>query len=93
MQTICQRMSISFLSLAEPVADPGFPVGRRRPRRGRRLPRQLCFENFACRNESIWSLRGRGRAPGTPHRSPNVDGNFNLQENVKFWSVNCRKPL
>ena len=47
------------------MADPGFPVGGRR-----RLPRQLRFENFVCRNERIWILGGR--APGTPPRSANA---------------------
>ena len=50
------------------MADPGFPVGGRGPRRGRGLPRQLCFENFVRRNERIWTLRGR--APGTPSLDP-----------------------
>ena len=36
------------------VADPGFPAGGG----GRGLPRQLHFENFVCRNERIWTLRG-----------------------------------
>ena len=40
------------------MADPGFPVGGRRPRRGRQLPRQLHFEKFVCQNERIWTLRG-----------------------------------
>ena len=30
----------------------------RRPRRGRRLLRQLHFENFVCRKERIWTLGG-----------------------------------
>ena len=39
------------------LADPGFPVGGRGPRRwGRGLPRRLRFENFVCRNERIWTL-------------------------------------
>ena len=51
-------------TLCNTVADPGFPVG------GRGLPRRLRFENFVCRNERIWTLRGR--APGTPPRSANA---------------------
>ena len=53
--------------------------GSRISRRGRvdvvggpRLPRRLYFENAVCRNERIWTLRGRGRAPGTPPRSTNA---------------------
>ena len=34
----------------------------RRPCKGRRLPRWLCFENFVCQNESIWILE-RGACP------------------------------
>ena len=46
--------------------------GGRRPRGGRWLLRhewQLRFENFVCRNERIWTLRGC--ALGTPPRSAN----------------------
>ena len=49
-----------------PVADPGFPVGRGMDLiGGRGLPRRLCFENFVCQNERIWTLRGAcaGHAP------------------------------
>ena len=47
------------------MADPGFPVGGRRPRGGGRvLPRRFQLENFVCQNKRIWTLRGR--APGTP---------------------------
>ena len=46
------------------VADPGFPVGGRRP------PGRLRFKNFVCRNERIWTLGGR--APNMPPRSANV---------------------
>ena len=47
------------------VADPGFPVGGRGPRKGGRgLPRWLRFKNFVCQNERIWTLGGGGRAPG-----------------------------
>ena len=56
------------------LADPGFPVGGRGPRRGAWTPeaRQLRFKNFVCRNKTIWTLRG-GRAPGTPpSRSANT---------------------
>ena len=50
------------------VADPGFPVGGRGPRRGvRGPPKRLHFENFACQNERIWTRRG-----GAPPRSANV---------------------
>ena len=58
------------------VADPGFPVGGRGPRRGGRgPPRWLRFENFACQNERIWTPWGGG-APGAPPRSANVMGTF-----------------
>ena len=41
------------------VADPGFPVGGRRPpRAGRQLPKRLCLENFVCQNERFWTLKG-----------------------------------
>ena len=54
------------------VADPGFPVGGRGPRRGGGgLLRQLRFENFVCRNERIWTLRG-ACAGHAPSRSANV---------------------
>ena len=56
------------------VADPGFPVGGGVDlvRGGRGPPRRLCFKNFACQNERIWTRRG-GRAPGAPPpRSANV---------------------
>ena len=33
----------------------------RQPRRGRQLPRQLCFEKFVCQNERIWTRGGGGR--------------------------------
>ena len=53
-------------SLLISVADPGFPVGGRGPRRrGCGLPRQLRFENFVCQNERIGTLGG-GRAPLDP---------------------------
>ena len=42
------------------VSTPAFSGG---------LPRRLCFENFVCRNEKIWTLGGR--TPGTPPRSAN----------------------
>ena len=50
------------------VADPGFPVGGGRgPRRGGRgPPRWLCFKNFACQNERIWTRRGGARAGRAP---------------------------
>ena len=42
------------------MADPGFPVGGRGPRRGGRgLPRRLRFENFVCQYERIWRAVGR----------------------------------
>ena len=48
------------------VADPGFPVGGRGPRRrGCGLPKQLRFENFVCQNERIGTRRGGG-ATGAP---------------------------
>ena len=41
------------------MADLGFPVGGRGPRRRRcGLPRRLHFENFVCQNERIGTLRG-----------------------------------
>ena len=54
------------------MADPGFPVGGRGPRRGggRGLSRRLHFIKFVCQNERIGSLRG-GRAPGAPPGSAN----------------------
>ena len=55
------------------VADPGFPIGGRGPRRGGRgPPRRLCFENFACQNERIWTRRGArtGRAPPRSANEP-----------------------
>ena len=52
-----------------PVLDAGFPVAECRPRW--ELPGRLHFENFVCRNERIWTLRGV-RAPDTPPRSANV---------------------
>ena len=58
-----------FGRVPPPVADPGFSVGGRRPRRGRRLPRRLRFENFVCRNEESGPVRGR--PPDTPPRSAN----------------------
>ena len=53
------------MSLGNSVADPGFPVGGRGPRRGGRgPPKRLRFENFTCQNERIWTRRGgAGRAP------------------------------
>ena len=48
---------LNFQTQTSPVADPGFPVGGREPRRGHGLPRRLRFENFVCRNERIWTLR------------------------------------
>ena len=48
------------------MADPGFPVGGRGPRRrGRGPPRRLCFKNFVCQNKRTWTRRG-GRAPLDP---------------------------
>ena len=48
------------------MADPGFPIGGREPRKGGRgLPTPLCFENFVCQNERIWTLRGGGHVLGT----------------------------
>ena len=57
----------SCQNLWSTVADPGFPVGGRGPRRGGRGPlRQLRFENFACQNESIWTRRGGGARRARP---------------------------
>ena len=49
------------------VADPGFPVGGRRPRGGCQLLRRLSFEKFVCQNERIWTHGGThaGGAPGS----------------------------
>ena len=59
------------------VADPGFLVGGRGPRRGGcGLPRWLHFANFVCQNERIWTLWGRARR--TPHKSANA---FNTCQN------------
>ena len=42
--------------LSCPVADAGFPIGGRGPRRGGRgPPRRLHYENFVCQNERIWT--------------------------------------
>ena len=52
------------------VADPGFPIGGRGPRRrGHGLPRRLRFENFVCQDERIWTLGGGG----VRRASANVD--------------------
>ena len=61
--TCALRYSDQLLSIT--VADPGFPIGGRGLRKGRRLPRQLRFENFVCENERIWTLGGAcaGNAP------------------------------
>ena len=60
-----------------PVADAGFPVGGRRPVRGRvdplgghGPPMQALFGKNVCENKRIGSCRGR--APGTPPRSANA---------------------
>ena len=51
--------NLSVVYSDKTVADPGFPVGGRGPRRGGRgLPRRLRFENFVCQNERIWTLGG-----------------------------------
>ena len=61
-QMPCQATP-SFVKCQLSVADPGFPVGGRGPRRrGRGLPRWLHFENFVCQNERIWTLGGVCRA-------------------------------
>ena len=52
------------------MPDPGFAVGRRRPHRGRELPRQLNFEIFFMSKRK--NLDPWGRAPGTPPRSANA---------------------
>ena len=57
------RVDVDRSEVSSAVADPGFPVGGRGPRRGGRgLPRRLRFENFACQNKRIWTRRG-GRPP------------------------------
>ena len=66
------------------MADPGFPIGGHGPRRGAWTPRQLCFENFACQNERIWTLGGGG-APGTPPpRSANAM--VNREPSANHWT-------
>ena len=53
------------------VADPGFPVGGRGPRRrGCGLLRWLRFENFVCQNERIGTLRGSKRRRAPPPLDP-----------------------
>ena len=50
------------------VADSGFPVGGVDLVGGVcGLPRRLHFENFLCRNERIWTLRG-----GLPSARPQI---------------------
>ena len=58
-------------SVSSAVADPGFPVGGRRPHGGRQLLRWLCFEKFVCQNERIWTHGGArtGSAPWIRHCS------------------------
>ena len=47
-----------------PVADPGFPVGGRRPLGGGGADSQGGnFENFVCQNERIWTLGARPLHP------------------------------
>ena len=52
------------------VADPGFPVGGRRPRRGAPTPEVATFRKFVYQNERIWTLRVR--APAAPPGSANA---------------------
>ena len=52
---ICRIKVKLYLLNSKSVADPGFPVGGRGPRGG---AWQLCFENFVCQNERIWTLGG-----------------------------------
>ena len=60
------RCEICEMYYCYSVADPGFPVGGRGPRRGGHgPPRRLRFKNFACQNERIWTRRG-GRAGRDP---------------------------
>ena len=60
------------------VADPGFPVGGRRPRGGRQLPRWLRFKKFVCQNKRIWTRVGGGaRAGGAPLGSATEYCNWN----------------
>ena len=67
--TVAEILFLAKLTLS--VADPGFPVGGRGPRRrGCGLPRQLHFKNFVCQNERIGTLGG-ARA-GRPPRSANA---------------------
>ena len=64
---------------ADRVVDPGLPMGEYQ------LPRRLCFENFVCRNERIWTL-------GTPSsRSANVI--HILRSRVNMCWVNARFSL
>ena len=63
---ICKNSSVKLHSQIA-VADPGFPVGVRGPRRGGcGLLRQLHFVKFVCQNERIGSLRGGARRVRPP---------------------------
>ena len=71
------------------VADLGFPVGGRGPLRGRGLPRQFHFENFACQNES-WPLGGH--TPGTPPLDPPMTCHVTLQATITLPLLFPRCP-
>ena len=67
------RLSLEII-IQHTVADPGFPVGGRGPRRrGCGLPRQLRFENFVCQNERIGTLRGGARWAHPPRSANDID--------------------
>ena len=80
----------------ESVTDPGFPVGGvDLIGGGRGLPMRLCFANFVCQNERIWTLGGA--CPGhAPSRSANVNDSFNIYFITKvanylisYWEPIC----
>ena len=58
-----------------PVADPGFPIGGRRPVGGRQPPTRTLFDENVCENErngSCWGAR-TGGAPLDPPMRANVN--------------------
>ena len=77
------------------VVDPGFPFGGSRPHGvgGRRLPRQLSFENFVYWNERIWILRGdvRRACPLDPPMHCEINAHFILTQNhhLNCFVISC----
>ena len=58
--------SLGEMSLIRAVADPGFPVGGRRPVGGRQPPTRTLFSENICENErngSRWGGGGRWQRP------------------------------